>query len=200
MLVVVRHGRTAWNAQGRFQGWADVPLDEEGRRQSERVATSVADLLDSRSRPVLVVSSDLCRAAATARAVAGGLGVAARIDRDLREVDVGRWEGLTHDEARERHPVEYDAWAAGRDLRRGGGETRAEAGGRVAAAIRSYLEATPGDLVVVGHGMSLRSALDLLARAGAVDLVGPAPHLGNAEHLVLQDWRHDQNERLLSER
>ena len=204
MLVVVRHGRTAWNAEGRFQGWADVPLDDEGLDQSERAARAVASLLgessSARSAPVTLASSDLRRAAGTAEAIGRALGVPVTVDPALREVDVGRWEGLTSSEVEQHFPAEHRAWSAGEDVRRGGGETLSQAGRRVADAVRSLLEGAPADVVVVGHGMSLQAALELLSRDGIIDLDGAAPHLGNAEHLALQDWRHDPNERLLSER
>ncbi|HET6964730.1 MAG TPA: histidine phosphatase family protein [Acidimicrobiales bacterium] len=201
MLVLVRHGRTRWNAEGRFQGWADVPLDPEGRAQSERAAAELArDLAPERGATVRLVSSDLRRARETAAAIAAALGVTATAERDLREVDVGAWEGLTLDEVRERFPDEYRGWAADRDVRRGGGETLAEAGLRVAGCIERLAALSPGPLVVVGHGMSLQSGLDQLAGRGRVRLPHGAPHLGNAERLVLTDWRHDQTERLLSER
>lgn len=189
MLIVVRHGRTVWNAEGRFQGWADVPLDDEGRGQSERVAAALAKLLADGppGRPVTVVASDLMRAVGTAEAIGRALGVAVAIDPALREVDVGGWEGLTRSEAAQRFPEEYRAWAAGEDVRRGDGETLAEAGRRVASAVRAHVDSSGGDVVVVGHGMSLQAALEVLRREGAVHLDGAAPHLGNAEHLVLQD-------------
>ena len=204
MLVVVRHGRTAWNAEGRFQGWADVPLDDEGLDPSERAARAVASLLgessSARAAPVTLASSDLRRAAGTAEAIGRALGVPVTVDPALREVDVGRWEGLTSSEVEQHFPAEHRAWSAGEDVRRGGGETLGQAGRRVAGAVRSLLEGAPADVVVVGHGMSLQVALELLSRDGIIDLDGAAPHLGNAEHLALQDWRHDPNERLLSER
>ncbi len=201
MLVLVRHGRTRWNAEGRFQGWADVPLDEEGRAQSQRVAAQLArDLAGAPGADVRVVSSDLRRAAETAGAIAAALGVPTTTEPDLKEVDVGAWEGLTLDEVMERFPDEYRSWAADRDIRRGGGETLAEAGARVAGCIETLRAAAPGPLVVVGHGMSLQSGLDRLAARGRVRLPHRAPHLGNAERLFLTDWRHDQSERLLSER
>ena len=202
MLVVVRHGRTAWNAAGRFQGWADVPLDDDGLRQSELAASALRDLLggDHPGRPVAVVSSDLQRATGTAEAIARVLGVEVEVDAALREVDVGRWEGLTRREVSQRFPTEYRSWSLGEDVRRGAGETLAEAGDRVAAALQAHLDSARGHLVVVGHGMSLQAALSVLAAKRVVKLERPAPHLGNAEYLALQDWRHDQNECLLSER
>ena len=67
-LVVWRHGRTGWNAEGRFQGQLDPPLDATGRRQAARAATALAATLGP---DALVVSSDLDRARATAQVLAG---------------------------------------------------------------------------------------------------------------------------------
>jgi broad specificity phosphatase PhoE len=109
--VLVRHGRTAWNAAGRFQGQSDPPLDATGVTQARRAAASLR-----RFRPTLVMSSDLERAKAGAQAVAAVCGIstdAVVTDPALREVDLGAWEGLDHDEARRRFPDEYDAWYAG---------------------------------------------------------------------------------------
>jgi broad specificity phosphatase PhoE len=197
VLVVVRHGRTAWNVEGRFQGWADVPLDDEGQRQSARLAAELAAALD---RPVTVVSSDLRRAAATADAIGSAVGAVPVTDPDLREVDLGDWAGLTEGEVAARHPEEHRLWSAGRHVRRGGGETLAEAGARVARSIRAAGARAPGSLVIVGHGRSLQSGLAELARCHLVELPGGAVHLGNAEYLALADWRHDQAERALPHR
>lgn len=217
MLVVVRHGRTAWNAARRYQGWADVPLDEEGRRQSAAAAAGIVDALTG--RPVSVVSSDLRRAVETAALLAAGLDGAVlvgppAVDPHLREVDVGAWEGLTNAEAEEKYPEEYRRWALGEDVARGGGETLADAGARVAAAIaarlpdsrevdgrephpeprpspsrpRPHLVGVGYGLVVVGHGMSLQAGVRMLVEADRVRLpegMPDVPHLGNASYLVL---------------
>jgi broad specificity phosphatase PhoE len=89
-LICVRHGRTAWNAGKRFQGHTDVPLDEEGRAQ----ATALAALL-AHERIDAAASSDLQRAAETARIVLGARAVPLRLDPDWREMRFGDWEGLT---------------------------------------------------------------------------------------------------------
>lgn len=188
MIVVARHGRTEWNAVGRFQGWADVGLDELGRAQ----ASELAETLSARvAAPAVVVSSDLPRAVQTATPVAAALGTDLVVAEDLREVDVGRWQGLTDAEAAALEPEVHRRWRAGEDVRRGGGETYAEAGARVAGFLTRLAGSTPPDraIVAVGHGMSLRFGLEALAGAGLIDLGGPAPHLGNAAHLVLRDWR-----------
>ncbi len=89
-LAVVRHGRTAWNADGRFQGQTDVPLDDIGRAQARSLAAAMAsDVFD------LALSSDLVRASETARIVLGERSVPLDLDPRLREMRFGAWEGLT---------------------------------------------------------------------------------------------------------
>lgn len=193
MIVVVRHGRTAWNADGRSQGWAPVGLDEVGVGQAGAAAAAVSALV---TLPVAVVSSDLPRATATADVIADALGVGVRCSPELREVDVGRWQGLTDAEAAALDPALYLRWQAGEDIPRGGAETYAQAGARVASYLVGLAEATPPEvsLVVVGHGQSLRWGLDHLVARGLIDLNGPAPHLNNGGILVLDDWRTDSGQ------
>ena len=117
-LILVRHGETHWNREGRLQGLSDHPLNEVGRLQSVAVAERL------RGRPVdAVFTSDLRRAAQTADAIASAVGrEAQRLDL-LRERDVGTWGGLTYTELRERFPAEWERAIVGQDLPIGGGET-----------------------------------------------------------------------------
>ncbi|CAN5117703.1 hypothetical protein BH20ACT5_BH20ACT5_16020 [soil metagenome] len=87
-ILLWRHGRTAWNAERRFQGHSDLPLDSLGEQQAQ----AAAPLLVAEA-PDLVLSSDLERAAATA----AYLGVPFELDPRLREVSLGRWEGKTRE-------------------------------------------------------------------------------------------------------
>jgi broad specificity phosphatase PhoE len=105
-LVLWRHGQTAWNAEGRFQGHRDVPLDAAGWEQAERAAPYLAAM-----RPVAIVSSDLARAAQTAAALARITGLSVQFDEDLRERFGGGWEGLTGAEIRASSPPQaVAAW------------------------------------------------------------------------------------------
>ncbi len=143
LLVIVRHGRTDWNARGLFQGHADPPLDACGELQAAIVATRVtADLAEAGKTPALILSSDLRRAAATAWCIAARMGTEVTTDPSLREVDLGGWEGLDRRQAQDRFPAQYRYGQRGVDVRRGGGETRAEAGRRVADRIESELART----------------------------------------------------------
>ena len=148
-LLLWRHGRTEWNATGRFQGQLDPPLDEEGRRQA---ALAAPHLLAAGLPPeeTVVVSSDLSRAAETAEALTALLGVPLRLDARLREHGMGSWEGLTRDEVAERYPEQFADWIAGRPIRGRGGEEAAAVAERAVAALADLPAA--GVAVVVTHG------------------------------------------------
>lgn len=157
-VLLWRHGRTAWNADGRFQGQLDPPLDEVGREQAAQAAQVLAAL-----NPAAVVTSDLVRA----RETAAHLGLAASLDvkpdARLREINLGDWQGLRRAEVEERFPEEYASWLRGEDTLRGGGASGAETYAQVAAratdCVVEELTSVPDDglLVVVVHGGTARA-------------------------------------------
>ncbi|HET6687559.1 MAG TPA: histidine phosphatase family protein, partial [Jiangellaceae bacterium] len=119
-IVLWRHGRTEWNASGRFQGQTDIDLDEIGRAQAWESARRLAAL-----EPDLLISSDLRRTRDTMAALAEITGKPIQLDERLRETFAGEWQGLTGAEIASRYPEEYKAWRAGDPLLKvGGGETR----------------------------------------------------------------------------
>jgi probable phosphoglycerate mutase len=154
--VVLRHGRTGHNLDGRIQGQLDIGLDDVGLAQAAAVADALAE-----ASPYAVISSDLSRALVTAEAIAAKAGLAVVPDARLREISLGGWEGLTVEEARARFPDEHAAWVAGQDKPRGGGETYREASARATACLRERIEqAPPGATVIaVTHGGTARAAL-----------------------------------------
>jgi glucosyl-3-phosphoglycerate phosphatase len=147
-LLVWRHGRTEWNASGRFQGQLDPPLDDVGRAQAARTAPHLAAAL--RDEQVVVVSSDLQRAVDTAGALAPLLGVPVRLDERLREHGLGCWEGLTRVEVAEQYPEQYAEWMAGRPVPGRGGEAQAAVAARALAAVDDLPAASTA--VLVTHG------------------------------------------------
>ena len=155
-VVVLRHGRTGHNLRHVWQGQLDVPLDEVGVRQSQAVAKAVAPL-----EPAAVVASDLVRASATAQAIAEAHGLPVRLDERLREVDAGRWQGLTRHEIIVAGDGELlAAWRRGEDVAIGGAERPSELGRRGAAALIEHAAALDGGtLVAVAHGAVLRAAV-----------------------------------------
>ncbi|MEU6745188.1 histidine phosphatase family protein [Spirillospora sp. NPDC046719] len=143
----MRHGRTVWNVQRRFQGTTDVPLNGVGVRQAASAARLLAAL-----RPTAIVSSPMQRAVATAQALADATGLTVTCDSDLTERGGGVWEGLTGDEIRARYPAEHAVWQPP------GGETEEQVAKRFSAALERALESVPdgGVLVVVSHGAAIR--------------------------------------------
>jgi broad specificity phosphatase PhoE len=142
-ILLARHGETDWNREGRWQGWADPPLNEAGREQARELAEQL------RSMPFdAVYSSDLRRAHETAEIVAAPHEVPVITDRGLREIDVGSWSGLTRAEIEERFP----------DGSRPDGETREQHLERVLATVERIARAHSGArLLVVSHGGTMRA-------------------------------------------
>jgi alpha-ribazole phosphatase len=151
-LLLARHGETDWNRARRWQGHADRPLTARGRTQAADLAARLADIaLDA------VYSSDLRRARETAEPVAATDGLELVQLPELREVNVGSWQGLTRDEAEIRFPAGFERW------REGGtgwddGESYGEMSARVLAAVeRIANEHRGGRVLVVTHGGPIRA-------------------------------------------
>jgi len=108
-VLCIRHGETAWNATGRWQGNAPVPLNEEGLAQSMALGRYLAE---THTRMDVLYSSPLSRAMQTAEAVAGALNMTVIPEPRLREVDLGDWQGLTMQEAAAWDPERYAAFRA----------------------------------------------------------------------------------------
>jgi broad specificity phosphatase PhoE len=192
-VVLLRHGRTEWNASGRFQGQLDSPLDLIGRAQAEAAAVAVAPM-----QPDGLVSSDLTRALDTANAVSAEAGTDVAIDPRLREIHLGEWQGLTRAEARAKFPDEYTRWQTGEDARRGGGETYAEVGARAAECVYDWLDQLgPGSLLVaVTHGGTARATIGTLLGMAPDSWWRLAP-LSNCRWSLLADmgrgWRLEEH-------
>jgi probable phosphoglycerate mutase len=154
-VIIWRHGRTAWNAEGRFQGQADPPLDDVGTAQARAAAALLAGF-----GVTAIVSSDLQRAAQTADALSARTGIPVTLDQRLRERSLGHWEGLTRGEVEATFPDEFADWVVGRELTRRGGETRARVAQRAFALFESLSD--QGVIVLVTHSATA------LALTGAV--------------------------------
>ncbi|MEV5003715.1 histidine phosphatase family protein [Nocardioides sp. LML1-1-1.1] len=182
-IVLLRHGRTAWNAARRVQGQLDTELDETGLEQARAVAPLVAELA-----PVRIVSSDLARAAVTAQTVAKVCGLEPSYDERLREFRLGDLQGLTHDELEARDPAGFARFRGGDWDDLPGAETPAEVAARFTAALTDLAAGLgPGECgVAVSHGAATRTGV--VAFLGwpltvATDLRG----LGNCGRVVLDE-------------
>lgn len=191
-LLLLRHGQTSWNATGRFQGQADIGLDETGESQAEQAALRLQDEGITRLH-----CSDLSRARQTAAAVEAVTGLSAVVDDQLREISVGSWEGLTLPDVLALEPDYLEREGRGEDVRRSPtGETLGEVADRMVLALVAITEAAgAGDTVlVVGHGLALRVGM---AAFLGIDLHGARRFAGlrNCHWSTLtrvhQEWRID---------
>ncbi len=151
-IILIRHGETDWNVEGRWQGQADVPLNSRGRQQAAQLAQSLADI-----GITVIVSSDLSRATETAEELARVTGLGIQLDPRLREIHQGEWQGqcismiqANYSEAlrlRQENPAAIAA---------PGGETAAQVLARVLGAVEEILLKYPNDTVaVISHGYAI---------------------------------------------
>ena len=156
-IVLVRHGETEWNRVERFRGRADVPLNATGLAQAEATARRIV----SEWQPAAVYASPLSRAVQTAEAIARPLGLPVQIDPGLADIDYGRWQGLTPDEARAQWPEEVDAWyCAPQDASIPGGETLHRVRARAMEAVNRLAAHHPDKtIVLVSHTVVNRAIL-----------------------------------------
>ncbi|HKY12767.1 MAG TPA: histidine phosphatase family protein [Gaiellaceae bacterium] len=151
-ILLARHGESDWNRSQRWQGFADRPLTDLGRRQAAELAARLEETeLDT------IYSSDLQRARETAEVVARSKGLEVHATPDLREVDVGSWSGLTRAEAEAQFPKGYVRWLRGGEGWEDG-ETYEQMSERVVAAVQRIAELhDDGRVLVVAHGGSIRA-------------------------------------------
>ncbi|NED98207.1 histidine phosphatase family protein [Phytoactinopolyspora alkaliphila] len=162
-LVLVRHGESWWNAEGRVQGQGGTGLSDRGHTQ----AADVADhLLATYPQPASVFSSDLERVTQTAQPYLDRAGRVAELDKRLREIDSGEWTGLLTSEVAVRFPEQIAAVRRGEDIPRGSGENFAAMRARVAEALRDIARRTvdgaepagQATAIVFTHGGPIRVA------------------------------------------
>ncbi len=155
---LVRHGQTAWNDEGRAQGQSDTPLNARGKAQAELTATRLAPL-DFEA----AYSSDLQRVAHTAEAIVRGRNLPFTTMKSLREKAFGDWEGLTFEQVERNHPYMFRRlFDEDVDFAPPGGESDNQLYTRMKSAAADLLSKhaeSEGNILVVGHGGSLRGLI-----------------------------------------
>jgi len=167
-LILVRHGVTDWNREGRFQGHRDPPLGTAGRHEAKLVAERLA--ADDRLRPARILTSTLSRARETADVIAAATGAPVEGDPRLIEIGQGDWEGRTHAELEVDDAARYEAWLTAPGIRRPPGGEAIEAATRRVGDVLAELEAGEAwPVCVVSHGGTLRLLADALLGLGGLE-------------------------------
>jgi broad specificity phosphatase PhoE len=142
-ILLVRHGETSWNREGRYQGRTDVPLSPDGEAQVAALAVRLAHV------PIAVaVSSPLARARRTAEVVLGGRGTPLELDAGLIEISHGEWEGQLSSDVEAAHAEMLGAWRhrPDRDVPAGpGAETLGDVEARAWPVLERVAERLRGD-------------------------------------------------------
>ena len=154
-LVLVRHGETAWNREGRFQGQSPVDLNERGVAQARQLAKALVPM-----KPAAIYSSPLPRTLMTADEISRELSLPVVPASGLKEVNLGDMEGITGAEMRTRFAEVYSAWREdASDVVFPGGESIRQLQERAWRAILDIENANVGNVIVVSHNFAIRSIL-----------------------------------------
>jgi probable phosphoglycerate mutase len=151
-LYLIRHGQTDWNLEGRWQGHANVPLNENGRQQAAEIAQKLTSI-----GLAAIYSSDLQRAIDTAQAIAAATDLGVQIDPRLREIHQGKWQGMLAVDIEMRYGEllrqrEDDPLSVAPP----GGESVQQVRNRVIESIEEIRQRHPHERVaVVSHGFAL---------------------------------------------
>lgn len=162
VIYYIRHGETSWNAEGRFQGSRDIPLNERGRGQAATAGGILRELIARNAREPHhfgYVSSPLGRARTTMNLLRGALGLSAdgyAVDPRLREIGWGEWEGLTVPEMQTHDPMTF---AARRKDRWNTTAPKGETYAQVAERLGTWLNEVTSDTVAVAHGGTMRALM-----------------------------------------
>jgi broad specificity phosphatase PhoE len=157
-VYLVRHAETTWNLEGRIQGNRDTPLSVDGLAQTVKTVAFLSAL-----RFDTIFTSPLARTRAIAEPVGINLGIPPIVVPELREIEFGDWEGRTWNEIGAMHPAALAAWKLkSPEARPDGGESLADVRRR-AEKLRSMVESSSGDLMlIVAHGGLNRVLISVL--------------------------------------
>ncbi|MCI1788902.1 MAG: histidine phosphatase family protein [Actinomyces sp.] len=176
-VVLLRHGQTDFNAQGRFQGASDIPLNDTGRAQARCAGQLLAHRLGSGGMRARIACSPLARARETARIIAGELEAAGirpvdeggavmpgpAVDDRLIERSYGLFEGLTRAEIEREMPDAFATWRRTGECAEADIESSQSTGERMRAAVEAHARGWAGStLVIVSHGSAIVRGVEMM--------------------------------------
>jgi broad specificity phosphatase PhoE len=185
-LYLIRHGETDWNTEGRWQGQADVPLNQKGLDQAKTIAKNLRSL-DLKS----IVSSDLARASQTANFLALEKGLDVNLDSRLREIHMGSWQGLLISEIQIRYADEYkkrqeNPW----EFAPPGGETALQVQNRALSSINEIITKYPGDhIAVFSHGFAIATILTYIYKIPLNKIWDLVPQNGQIKEMAINNLK-----------
>jgi len=164
-LYITRHGETKWNTEGRLQGWLNSPLTEKGIRQGQQLHQAVKMYGIQK-----IYSSPSERALKTAISAKGKLDVEIELMDELKEMNMGQWEGKTLDQIKEREPENFENyWLRPHLFVKNTGENFDEMPARTRKALDRIVKENPaGNVLIVTHGVTLKALMSHFSSEGFI--------------------------------
>ncbi|HBT38557.1 MAG: histidine phosphatase family protein [Pseudothermotoga sp.] len=153
-IFLVRHARTDWNDLGLWQGNCDVPLNQAGFEEAQKIAERL-----SKQNVQIIYSSPLSRAHQTAKVIGEELKVPVVLDERLKECEISLWNGLTMQETLQRYEREYRIWSTDPVAQIDGVESLQNVQNRIVLFFNELLQNSFESVVVVSHALSLRTLI-----------------------------------------
>ena len=195
-LILIRHGESESNRQGIFAGQINPDLQNRGLKQAELTAKYITD----NYKVDKIYSSDLQRAYKTATCLADILGMEVTTEKNLREINAGKWEGMKFDDLVLKYEKDYNIWLSSiSDAVCPEGESVRQMGKRVIAALTKIAEENHGKTVVIAtHGTPIR-AMQSFVRCTTFDEMKNIPWVSNASVSVFEYNDNTWKEIMVSE-
>lgn len=155
-IILVRHGETPWNVEGRYQGQEDIPLSERGLEQAHLLAEGLRDVRIDR-----VIASPLKRAFVTGKTCADLHGLAVSVDERLTEINHGSWEGCFAQDIQAKYPNAFALWHTKPHLVQmpDGGECLEDVRKRAMDAVSDIIRNYPNETVLVAAHDAVNRAI-----------------------------------------
>ena len=182
-FIIVRHGYSVANKEKRFSGQMDIPLDEIGLSQAE----SVADYIVENFKVDSIYTSDLIRTVQTVKPTAERLGLEINKCKELREVDVGLWQGMLIEDVKKEYPENFEVYRNTPGLCRfDGGENYSDCLYRAKALLDELAKENDGKTIVIGtHGGVIRTLRANLKNI-PMDKIQELPQVPNASITIVE--------------
>jgi broad specificity phosphatase PhoE len=185
-LWLVRHGQTDWNLEKRYQGQTDIPLNQTGIMQAKELSQSLGN-----EKFAAIYSSDLIRAKMTADILAEKLELTVQIDKRLREVNQGEWEGKFVSEVRACFSYQNDDEFKLTRTVPPKGERVTELAERVAAAVDDISRRHPNEkILIVAHGLAVAT---LICQSKGIPLTDAYEQIPKNAREIIITWEAGQN-------
>lgn len=180
-IHIVRHGETEWNVKGKLQGHKDSPLTQLGKAQAHKVKSSITEQID------IAYSSPSNRAIETAQIILNGTNQHIKTTPELKEINLGIWEGKQKKEVEEEYPAEYKTfWTNPSKFSLDQAETFEHLQDRAIKAVLKILKIEDGKTVLlVSHHTTIKVILSYFENR-PIDKIWDPPFVGNGSHSIVE--------------